>query len=888
MGRDKDNPPDDLPVHLNPGTDPLRQGGMTVGLAPNAKAPGGSRVLHFVGLTELLLAIALILDPLTRFVSRGDLRESVAKRHGLVLVEEVPAIPWKDGEGTTHYVWVDYACETVWGRLRLVEGGSLLPGERGLDNIRRAADALANYAERAGYEYAFGTRSCLSRRFTIGALYPYLATFSYRGPRSLVAEVRRLGVAEPWTLQDRRQQLAPSVGPERALAAALCAVGEEHLAGHLAFPLHKQRLTLASQLQFLPDAAPPLPLPLKLFTSIPDDVSSLTGDETVPEWVERTGEFRPELIPDPDERQRVQLCLAAAEEVDAHRLDAKAAAIEYQLERRIGVGPHRYAEMYQTYTTEVGWLAFRRYGSRIPKASQLHPDLQAFINSFARMHKGATGRDIRRDPAYRDLASKVATSVAEAVEGGLMTPGQRTRALGSAWQIAHCLELAQNDPVVRRLNQGRRPRRQVHSSFGKSWLENQAYAVLELDEDVANFMVQLGRGESFAARPHRAFLVDVVIHLPVAMVFCEGAIRAADVKRLLLRSIENRGYLVGDGGQHLPWPAHGISLIYRTDRGRMVWNNSIFDLCVDLGTIIEAAPARSPWRKPDVEQAIGEFQDSFDRLMPSYVGASPTERGAKDAERIAIQHGLTLDTAEALANDHLVNAWLNVRHESLDGSPLEALRASDRMYGRRDFTEHPFWLRVLLGNHVGSARVTNNGIWYLHRRYTDPPEVDAADLHVPDELRLPPEFDRGRVIEGGTRGTIERVSNDDDLRYLDIFQRGEYRGRVFSTFFMEWGTGRPVSLYEYRLWQAHEAEARATAADEADAAAARTKEHVPPKDARRAARERARLKRSADSAHETAPSPAPLAEAPRPGRRTPPAPRGSIKFAPAHIPGEPA
>jgi hypothetical protein len=52
-----DPTPEELPKALSPGIDPTHQYGLTVGLMPNVKAPGGRQVLHFSGFTEFMLGL---------------------------------------------------------------------------------------------------------------------------------------------------------------------------------------------------------------------------------------------------------------------------------------------------------------------------------------------------------------------------------------------------------------------------------------------------------------------------------------------------------------------------------------------------------------------------------------------------------------------------------------------------------------------------------------------------------------------------------------------------------------------------------------------------------------------------------------------------------------
>lgn len=869
---------EELPPRLDPGLNPLRQGGLTVGLMPNSKAPSGRRVLHFAGFTEFLLALYLILDVQVRFVTRGDLKKSVADRHNIARLLDVPPIYWRDEEGERHELWVDYVCELRDGGYRLVEGGSLLPGKAGLENIRRANEALASYAEREGFQYRLGTRSCLSKRFTINALYLYLGSLSYRGPRSLVEEVARIGPGEPWVWRHRVDQLAKSVHPDIAHAAVLCTLGEALRAGHLDFPLALQRIGLGSSVRLLrPDSEPIVYAP-DLLKTIPEDLADLIGDDDVPDWVERTGEVRPELLPDPRDRRRLEMCLAAAREVENGTYGAEKAAGKYDLKAQIKVSPSRFAEMYREAKGGQGPKAYLRYATRKPAVSQLHEDVRAGVLEFAQVHKGATSADVLRDPDFRDIRDGLRAQFAE---DDLVL---HRRLLGSPWQIGHFLAspTVADDPKVKALREGRHIRRQVVSAFGTEWLGGQGFAVHEIDERIANFMVKLGFGEAFAVRAHQGLLVDVVLHAILAVVYSVGALQEADHRRLMRRAIQNRRTLLGPDGVELPWDFDAIGLIYRSDHGGAIWNNSIFDLVEDLAIVYEAAAVRQPWRKPHVEQINREWQDDFDRLMPSWVGANPNERGLDDKGKVAIAHDLTLDKVEAMANLQLVTKWMPMVHGDLQERPVDLVRTSDRLFGRRRWTDDDFSLSLTFGDNVGEAKVTSNGIWYLGRRYTDPLERDAADLHVPDELSIPPEVTRGRTIAGVATQLVRRVSNTDDLRYLDISQNGTYLGRVFSRFFMTWDEpSRPVSLWEYREWQKRRRLQRPEEQEAGDQASANVKAKVPMADQRRAARDRAHLRRSADRGRELSVGPTKPSGPPPPRLR--PAPKGENVFEPAEV-----
>jgi len=636
-------------------------------------------------------------------------------------------------------------------------------------------------------------------------------------------------------------------------------------------------------IQFLPPGSPPISNEPDLLTAIPTDIADLIGDDSVPGWVEYIGEVRPELVADPKQRRRLELCLAAADEVDRGKYGQEEAARAHKLQDLIAVSPSRFAEMYRADKAGAGPAAYERYRLREPKPTQLHRGVQAVVLQYAQTHKNPLAADVMRDQAYTTLRADIRA-------GRIPSNDKRIdRLVGTRGQIKHYLRSpeVQNDPAVQRMNRGRMIRRHVVSGSAKDWLEGQAYAVGEVDEDLANFLVQMGRGEAFAVRPHRGFFIDVIGHAIMAVVYWDGSLSKSDLKRLERRVIENRGYLIGPGGEEIPWQRDGIYLIQRTDRGRALWNDSAYDLVEDFGVVCEAAQVARGDRKPDVEEIIGEFQRGFDRLMPSYVGAKPEDRGLEDAGKIAIRHGLTIDVVEALSNQYIATTWMPMVHPELEDVPAERLDASDRLYGRRRWTGDPFWLRLKLSDDVGEAMVTNNGIWYLRRRYLDPAERDAADLVIPDELTLPPEVTRGRVLAGETTGLVRRISNPDDLRYLDITQDDTYIGRVFCKFFIEWGgtRSRPVSLWEYREWQKRRVTQRRAEQEAADEAAAAVKANVPPGNSRQAAADRARLRQSQERGLEASVGPKPPPDPPKsPNLR--PAPRGQnvFKAAPSRTP----
>jgi hypothetical protein len=834
-----DELPEDIPRTLRAGLDPAKQSGMMVGLMPNAKAPGGRRILHFSGFTEMLLALRLILWWDVLHVSRGDLNRSVAERYDIRTVLEEPYIEYRGADGLWERMWPDFMCEMRDGSLLVADAASLLPGPRGVENARRAAEAMRDWAERHGYRWALGTRSCLSQRAHINALYPYLGMMGYRGPLSLMDEVITAGTGircRAWDLVDRFEGVA---GRDVAHAAVLAAMGTVLMRNHLDFPIEKGVLSFESVISFLPEDAPRRPWRPPLFEALPEELGRLLGVESLPDWVEATGKVVPENLDDEADRERLQACLAAYAEVDEKTLTAAAAFRRYDL-GRFDFKVARFRQMVREYPKENDDKVFRRYATRESPESNVDERLWPDVAEWGRTHSAPRGLQLMRDPEFRRRCT---------ADLKIDVP--------SAWSLDRLLELlARKDALIKANVDGRRPRSRTVSGHSKSWLRGQAGALVELDEETANYVVQVGPGERYVSRPHRVNAVDVVEH-SLTTLSAPTSADTMDYRELIIRHATT----------------NGAGMMYAGDHGGAVWNTGTFDVVVEVSCVFIAVAARQPWRKGSVEQVQGEYQDLCDKQIPTWCGAKPDDNAFARARREALQRQFTLPKALEVERG-IREVWMESDHEDAGGVPNDIRARSEAKWGHRLWPQTATDADRLREVDMGHAEVTHNGVSYLGHFYTDPDPLDAADLDDPDIAGLPPESTLGRPIAAGLTGTVRRRVNTDDLRFISVYQDGAFRGRLQSDFFMRWQDGEPVSLWEYREWQRLVKEDRKRLRAAKDSGIARAASAVPERDPRRAAISRAKLRHRQERGGVPAPGPRPSVDAeasarPRKPRRKP-------------------
>lgn len=225
-----------------PGFDPLAQGAKrNVYYVPSFKArrPGhdedGDTIAPVQVATshnEYLLLLQLEFDPHVRWFCRGDLADEERLRWLAGHAGRPLAISYVHEGEVGHYL-PDYVGELADGRGFLAEAGDALA--KSADEARAKLHAGYDWIRRRDGVFWFGSQAELSQRELLDRLQFHLARFSYRGPGSLVAQVRQTFATEALSLRDLGQRFPK---PERPAVwhAALFVLGEANAAGRLRLP----------------------------------------------------------------------------------------------------------------------------------------------------------------------------------------------------------------------------------------------------------------------------------------------------------------------------------------------------------------------------------------------------------------------------------------------------------------------------------------------------------------------------------------------------------------------------------------------------------------------------------------------------------------------------
>lgn len=162
------------------------------------------------------------------------------------------------------------------------------------------------------------------------------------------------------------------------------------------------------------------------------------------------------------------------------------------------------------------------------------------------------------------------------------------------------------------------------------------------------------------------------------------------------------------------WAVYGIMEMLVVDNAKHWHSKSFEEACLQIGTIVQYAPPRTPWYKPSIERFFKTLNLTLLHQLPGTTFSNIIEKGDYNPKENAI---ISIDFLEESFHHWIIDIYQNSHHRGIDDVPARLWEVGIAKYPPAIPTSKTE-LDVLIG-HVASRVISASGIEIFGLFYND-------------------------------------------------------------------------------------------------------------------------------------------------------------------------